>query len=186
MFNDIREFTVTEPKLPSAERNFVAEVHPDIRIDDSRDDIIRKIMELSSTSEMALLTLYAYRYMTNTDWRPFIKAAIERNPVCHDPLSGRTADEVYDIIGKLKNKSIYDSGRMAQPDEVWNFGRGDGAEKAFLMADAVIHNDPGAEISISLTDTNATLSCYGKDYHFVTSKGHTKSIVIRDHKYSAD
>ncbi len=33
---------------------------------------------------------------------------------------------------------------MAQPDEVWNFGRGDGAEKAFLMADAIIHNDPAA------------------------------------------
>ena len=186
MFNDIREFTVTEPKLPSAERDFVAEVHPDIRITDSREDIIKKIMELSATSEMALLSLYAYRYMTNTDWRPFIKAAVERNPVCHEPLSGRTADEVYDIIGKLKNKSIYDSGRMAQPDEVWNFGRGDGAEKAFLMADALIHNDPEAEISISLTDTNATLGCYGKDYHFVTSKGHTRRIIIKDHIYIAD
>ncbi|MCK7533762.1 MAG: hypothetical protein MZV63_23410 [Marinilabiliales bacterium] len=50
----------------------------------------------------------------------------------------------------LKNKSIYDDGRMAQPDEVWNFGRGDGAEKAFLMADALIHNDPAAGISVSL------------------------------------
>ena len=46
-------------------------------------------------------------------------------------------DEIYDMISKLKNKSIYDDGRMAQPDEVWNFGRGDGAEKAFLMADAL-------------------------------------------------
>ncbi|MDZ7636334.1 MAG: hypothetical protein U5L72_18640 [Bacteroidales bacterium] len=186
MFNDIRDFTVTEPRLPSPERDFVAEVYPDIRITDSREDIIKKVMDLSATSEMALLSLYAYRYMTSTDWRPFIKAAIERNPVCHEPLSGKTADEVYDTIGKLKNKSIYDSGRMAQPDEVWNFGRGDGAEKAFLMADALIHNDPGAEVSISLSETTATLGCNGRDYHFVTSKGHTKRITIRDFKYSAE
>ena len=185
MFADLREFTVTEPKLPSPDKEFVAEVYPDIRVTDSREDIIRKIRDLSGKSEMALLSLYAWRDMSDTDWRPFIKAAIERNPVCHAPLSGKTADEVHDIVERLKNKSIYDSGRMAQPDEVWNFGRGDGAEKAFLMADALIHNDPGAEISISLHDTAATLSCCGKDYHFVTSKGHSKRIVIRAHNYIA-
>ena len=44
---------------------------------------------------------------------------------------------------------------MAQPDEVWNFGRGDGAEKAFLMADAIIHNDPAAGISMLHLTTEA-------------------------------
>jgi hypothetical protein len=185
MFADMREFTVTEPRLPSPDKEFVAEVYPDIRVSDSREDIIRKIRDLSGKSEMALLSLYAWREMSETDWRPFIKAAIERNPVCHAPMSGKTADEVYDIVKRLKNKSIYDSGRMAQPDEVWNFGRGDGAEKVFLMADALIHNDPGADISISLHDTAATLSCCGKDYHFVTSMGHSKRIVIRAHNYLA-
>ena len=28
----------------------------------------------------------------------------------------------------------YGPGRVAQPDEVWNFGRGDGLEKCFLAA----------------------------------------------------
>jgi hypothetical protein len=186
MFSDLQEFTITEPRLPSPDRDFVAEVYPDIRITDSRDEIIKKIMDIASVSEMALLSLYAYRDMVSTDWRPFVKAAIERNPVCHEPLSGKTADEVYDIIGKLKNKSIYDTGRMAQPDEVWNFGRGDGAEKAFLMADAVVHNDPLAEIAISLSDTTATLECYGREYHFVTAKGHSKRVFIGDGIYRAE
>jgi hypothetical protein len=179
MFNDIREFTVTVPRLPSPEREFVTEVTPDISVTDSRDDIVRKIRDLSDISEMALLTLYAYRDMERTDWKPFIKAAIERNPVCHAPLSGKPADEVFNIIGTLKNKSIYDSGRMAQPDEVWNFGRGDGSEKAFLMADAIIHIDPAAEISISMGDSAVTLEYKGHEYHFSTSKGHTMKVSIR-------
>ncbi len=71
------------------------EVYPEISITDSREDIIRKVRALAGQSEMALLSLYAYRDMAVTDWRPFIKAAIERNPVCHSHLGGKTPDEIY-------------------------------------------------------------------------------------------
>jgi len=186
MFSDIRDFTVTEPRLPSPDRDFVSEPYPDISVTDSRDEVIRKVRELSGVSEMALLSLYAYRDMEMTSWKPFVKAAIERNPVCHEPLAGKRADEIFAIIGGLKNKSVYDSARMAQPDEVWNFGRGDGAEKVFLMADALIYNDPEAEILISLGETTANLGYGGKEFHFVTSKGHTRTIVIRGNDYRTD
>ena len=183
MFADIASFTVTEPMLPSADRQYISEVYPELGVSDSREDIIRKIRDLSTVSETALLSLYAFREMDVTDWRPFVKAAIERNPVAHTPLWGKPADEIFDIINRLKNKSIYDSGRMAQPDEVWNFGRGDGAEKAMLMAGVIISNDPEAVVEVSLEGDRAALSCYGKDYHFVTSKGHRKMIVIEGKKY---
>lgn len=183
MFADIRSFIITEPRLPSPERKFVPEVYPRISVTDSRDEIINKIKDLAPVSEMAQLTLYAYRDMEMTDWRPFIKAAIERNPVCHGPLKGKSADEIFDITGKLKNKSIYDSGRMALPDEVWNFGRGDGAEKAFLMADALLFNNPGAELTVSLHDSHAVVGYGGKDYHFITAKGHSKKIFIKGNEY---
>ncbi len=184
MFTDIKEFTVTEPRLPLPDRDFVTEITPDISVNDSRDDIIRKIRDLSGISEMALLTLYAYRDMERSDWKPFIKAAIERNPVCHTPLSGKTADEIFGIIGSLKNKSIYDSGRMAQPDEVWNFGRGDGAEKAFLMADVILYNDPEATVTVSIADSSVTLDYQGREYHFPSSKGLTVRAIIRWGDYS--
>ncbi|MFZ0471153.1 MAG: hypothetical protein WAL94_00930 [Bacteroidales bacterium] len=186
MFNDILEFTVIKPELPSPDKDFVNEVYPDISITDSREDIIRKVRALADNSEMALLSLYAYRDMAFTDWRPFIKAAIERNPVCHSHLGGKSPDEIYDIVNNLKNKSIYDDGRMAQPDEVWNFGRGDGAEKAFLMADAIIHNDPAAGISVSLDSGSALLECYGKTYSFVSTRGHNRNIRICKGDYSVD
>ena len=184
MFADIGTFTVTEPQLPSDDRQYVEEVSPSLEVTDSRDDIIRKITELSGESEMALLTLYAYRDMERTDWRPFVKAAIERNPVSHAPLEGKTTDEIFEAIGHLKNESIYDSGRMAQPDEVWNFGRGDGAEKAFVMAGVLINNDPTATITLSLQGDTVILECYGKEYHFVTSKGHIKKVTISKGSYS--
>jgi hypothetical protein len=122
--------------------------------------------------------------MAHTDWRPFIKAAIERNPVCHTHLDGKSPEEIYEIVDKLKNKSVYDDGRMAQPDEVWNFGRGDGSEKAILMADGLIHNDPAAEVSIVLEDSTAVLGCYGKTFEFVATRGHKRKIVIRKGEYS--
>lgn len=184
MFTDLKTFLITEPRLPSPEKEFGYEPYPDLRITDTRNDIIRKVNELACVSEMALLSLYAYRDMDSTDWRPFIKAAVERNPVCLVTLKGKVTDEVYNILSMMKNKSIYDSGRMAQPDEVWNFMRGDGAEKAFLMADAIVNNDPGAEISIVLGNAGAVLTYRDKTFHFVTSKGHNKKIVIRKGEYS--
>ena len=183
MFSDIRAFTITEPKFPSADKQYETVVYPDIQVSDSRNAIIGKIREISGISEMALLALYVYRDMDSTDWSPFVKAAIERNPVSHTILSGKTAGDISLIIDGLKNKSIYDSGRLAQPDEVWNFRCGDGTEKAFLMANALIHNDPDAEVSITLNDGIAILSYEGKDYSFVTSKGHNRSIVIHGSDY---
>lgn len=184
MFSDLKAFLITNPRLPSADKEYEREVYPDIKVTDSRNEIIRKVKELSDTSEMALLSLYAYRDMESTDWRPFIKAAIERNPVCHAPFSGKSTDETYEIINKLKNKSIYDSGRMAQPDEVWNFMRGDGDEKAFLMADIIMHNDPEAEVSVELSDSNVMVSYNDRKYHFVATKGHNKKITIKRNWYS--
>jgi hypothetical protein len=184
MFIDLRSFLITEPRLPSHEKEFVHELYPEIRVTDTRNDIIRKVKDLAGTSEMALLSLYAYRDMDNTDWRPFIMAAIERNPVCLVPLAGKSADEVFEVVSGIKNKSIYDSGRMAQPDEVWNFMRGDGAEKAFLMADVIVNSDPDAEVWIDLSDAIAIVSYKGRTYHFVTSKSHNKKIRIRKGEYS--
>jgi len=183
MFDDIRSFIITEPRLPSAERKFVHANYPQLTVNDTREEIIRKIRKIADVSEMAHLTLYAYRDMERTDWRPFVKAAIERNPVCHEPMHSLSANEIHEIISKLDNESIYDSGRMAQPDEVWNFGRGDGAEKAFLMADALIFNDPAAEVSVTLHGNMATVEHGGSQYTFKTSMGHNKKILIRGNDY---
>ena len=47
--------------------------------------------------------------------------------------------------GALPILSIYDGpARLAQPDEVWNFRRGDGFEKALLVANVLRARGAGA------------------------------------------
>ncbi len=184
MFRDIKAFTVTVPQLPSGEKVYGKEDYPVIDVSDSREDIIRKVKAASGTSEMALLSLYAYRDMEITDWKPFIKAAMERNPVCHSFIQGKRPEEIYNIISVLKNKSVYDGGRLSQPDEVWNFRRGDGVEKAFLMADALLHNNPDGQIDIKLNGDTVILNFAGTDFPFETVKGYSRNISIRGYNYT--
>ena len=52
---------------------------------------------------------------------------------CSSPDDDAVAARIHD----LEDGSIYDGpGRLAQPDEVWNYGSGDGVEKALLLATA--------------------------------------------------
>ena len=100
----------------------------------TRQDILDYILAKSNVNEVALLSLYAYRQMDKIDWKPFVKAALERNPVSLEGLKGKTADLAYQVLSGMPGDSIYDGRRLAQPDEVWNFGRGDGLEKAIVLA----------------------------------------------------
>jgi hypothetical protein len=53
-------------------------------------------------------------------------------------LAGLPEAEALARIDALVGESIYDgTSRLAQPDEVWNFARGDGLEKCLLAANAV-------------------------------------------------
>ena len=49
----------------------------------------------------------------------------------------RAYQEVYNILHDMPDESIYEGKRLALPDEVWNFKRGDGIEKALLLADFI-------------------------------------------------
>ncbi len=183
LFRDISTFIATEPRLPDVAKNYLPSVSPEITLEDTRDKIVTKIQRLSAKSETALLTLYVYRQMDMTDWKPFIKAAIERNPVCFEDLNGKSIKEVSVILDKLPDESIYDDQRLALPDEVWNFCRGDGIEKAFLLADLIIKKDPSAELSIEIDNRNVILNHGGNDYRFTSYKNFRKKIRIRGNNY---
>jgi len=116
--------------------------------------------------------------MDEIDWRPFIKAAIERNPVSLTVLDGKNSSEVYSILNELPDESIYDGKRLALPDEVWNFRRGDGIEKAFLLADFILHDDKSSTVSINIENKKVLLSAVGNEFHFTSHKNMTKSITI--------
>ena len=184
MFDDISSFISTDPKLPDDNKNYVNYVVPEISAEGDRVKIINKIIRYSNKSELALLTLYVFRDMDRISWEPFIKAAVERNPVCLQDLNGKTSDEVFNILYQLPGHSIYDDNRLAQPDEVWNFQRGDGVEKALLMADFIIHNDKRDSVKIEIENKKVILHYKGKIYHLHSSKSFNKSIQISGNRYT--
>ena len=183
MFIDLAAFISIDPKIPDASRNYISANVPHITTDDSRDNIIHKIVNHSGRSEVSLLTIYVSRLMDRIDWLPFVKAALERNPVCFSELAGRSADEVFKLLAEMPNQSIYDDKRLALPDEVWNFGRGDGIEKALLLADFIIQSDNSAGILIATQNKKVSLTYDNKEYIFESEKKIRKTIAIRGKEY---
>jgi hypothetical protein len=183
MFKEIRDFTITIPHLPEAEKIYKKTVLPEISNKSTRDEIFMEIVNKADDSELCMLTLYAYRQMDRIDWLPFIKAALERNPVCLTDLSGKDIDTVAEMISSMPNESIYDMKRLALPDEVWNFGRGDGAEKAFLMADYIMMTNRKAHIIVDIKPRNVKVIFDKHKYNFVSEKGLQKRIEIKGTRY---
>ena len=183
MFSEIRDFIFTEPQLPEHSKEYINKDRLDITINDSREKIVDYISRLSVSSEVALLSLYVYRDMDKTDWRPFVKASIERNPVSFNDLSGKTVPEVYEILQSLPGESIYEGNRMALPDEVWNFKRGDGIEKAFLLADFIWLQDKSASIDIEIEKEKVLLKWEENVFGFESVKDFRKSIHINETGY---
>ncbi|OFY64317.1 MAG: hypothetical protein A2V46_05080 [Bacteroidetes bacterium RBG_19FT_COMBO_42_7] len=183
MFRDLQDFISIDPKLPEDNKRFISSIHPVISIEDTREKITETILNLAGKSETALLTLFVYRQMDKIDWLPFVKAAVERNPVCFTELNGKSVAEACNILDKMPDESIYDGNRLALPDEVWNFGRGDGIEKAFLLGDFIMQKDPSSSLMIEVRNKQVCLSFNGEDYFFTSSKSFRKSVKISGNNY---
>ena len=157
LFNDLAHFLNVRPRLPETNKHFVKTETLNINVNQSRQEILQLVSEKAGDHEVALLSLYAYRQMDKTDWKPFVKAALERNPVSLAGLKGKTADAVFHLISAMPNDSIYDTQRLAQPDEVWNFGRGDGVEKALLLANYLCNEKKQNDLDLIVEKTKVTL-----------------------------
>ncbi len=180
LFSDLRDFVTINPKLPDPDKKFQESFVLFISTSDSRDKIIEKVNGSIDRSEMAMLSLYVYRDMDRIDWKPFIKAAIERNPVCFNDLAGMSTDEIYGSLNELPDESIYEDNRLALPDEVWNFRRGDGIEKAILLADVILNTVKNARITIYINKREVKLEADGKTYYFISVKKFRKTITVSD------
>ncbi len=157
----LRDFCWTEPRLPdAAARTFNREQPPlGLTVEMERADIIAKLESLRSANELADLAFYAYRDLNRTEAGPFLKAAFERCPVSIAGSADMDDASVVAAVEALEDDSIYDEpGRLAQPDEAWNYGRGDGAEKALLLANILRARHPEATLIVDVTPDSATLS----------------------------
>jgi hypothetical protein len=153
----LADFVHIEAKLPNRERHFIATEPIELSVDQSRDRIIEYLRSRRSKDPTVDLAFYAYRDMASCDWRPFVKAAVERNPVSLDQAKGLSYRQVHRWLMEMPAESIYDAQRLAQPDEVANYDTGDGLEKAFLLANVIHHTDPDEELHLEVDGNGVVL-----------------------------
>jgi hypothetical protein len=60
---------------------------------------------------------------------------------------------------------------MAQPDEVWNYGRGDGLEKALCLMNILKARFPHDAVSLKGDAKNVVVVHDKKEYGFISVKG---------------
>jgi hypothetical protein len=134
-------FCHTEPRLPDATSATFDTSEPAIPLTTSmtREEIIACIEALRAKNMTADMAFYAWRDLSRTSLEPFMLAALERNPVSQNGSTALSQHELLALVTSWPDESLYDGEtRLAQPDEVWNFKRGDGLEKAILIA-ALLH-----------------------------------------------
>ncbi|MFQ6036931.1 MAG: hypothetical protein ACE5NM_13915 [Sedimentisphaerales bacterium] len=173
----LADFVHTEAKLPSPDKNFLPTQPIKISGQQDREQIIGYLQAIRKTNPTADLAFYAYRDMETCDWAPFVKAAVERNPVSIQGTESMSFEQVYNWLNEIKNNSIYNGKRLAQPDEVLNYETGDGLEKAFLLANIIRARQLREDIEIMIDGENVVLKGPRK-YRFLSTKGFAKHIRI--------
>ena len=173
--SELKKFMHTAPRLPSSSKEFMPVPAIHLTPDQTREEMIAYLGTLRNAAyPVADLAFYAGRYMDSCDWKPFFKAAFERNPVSIEYFHDMELADVYNQLKTWPNESIYDGNRLALPDEVVNYQRGDGTEMALTMLhvarfrhlDATLEQKPG----------HIAVKVQGRKFDFITSK----TLVIPD------
>lgn len=173
----LHEFIHIEPRLPDVEKEYLAQTPIELTPEMSREEVIAYLRGIRDKNITADLAFYAYRDMDSCDWEPFVKAAVERNPVSLQLAQQKNGDGLLAWLGRMPNESIYDGNRMAQPDEVVNFGLGDGTEKAFVLANVIRHRTPDQAVTIDMQGPKVVVRA-DKEYMFTSEKGIHKTISV--------
>ncbi|MCK4564678.1 MAG: hypothetical protein KAU94_08385 [Verrucomicrobia bacterium] len=173
------DFIHLDPELPDIEsKQFNGPGPIALQPGMQREEIIEYLESIRAAHRVADLAFYASRDLAATDWQPFLKAAFERNPVCIEETKGLSDDALLQTLEKLPNESIYDGTRIAQPDEVWNFQRGDGLERAITLATIWRARHPGDAIQLNASSNGIALHLGGKELHLPSGKGLEKQIDL--------
>ncbi len=172
ILENLINFCRIHPRYPDheAEKRFEPGPVIELKTDMERQDVIEYLMSIRATSTVADLAFYAFRDMTCCDWGPFLKAAFERNPVSIAGSTKLSDSEMIQRVSAFENESIYDGPRLAQPDEVWNFGRGEGIEKALCIANIWNARHPDDPTALRVHQQEVVLTLGSQSFPFTTSK----------------
>ncbi len=160
VIDELSTFCHVKPRLPGDGKNFVGRKGLPLGIDVemTREEICERLSSIREHNSFARYAFYSFRDLSSVDSAPFIEACLHRNPVSRLGSEGMSETALLSHLNSLGTASIYDEpGRLAQPDEVWNFGMGDGLEKALTAANILRSRDPGGDFCIEIADGEARL-----------------------------
>ena len=175
---ELISFLHIDARLPSPEKEYAESGPIEISAEQSREQIIEYLQGIRESNQTADLAFYAYRDMESCQWEPFVKAAVERNPVSIATAEGKDIDQACEWLSQMPNNSIYDGKRLAQPDEVANYNTGDGLEKAITLANIIRNRHPQEQIDIATDGKDVLLTATSGKYRFTSNKGIEKKLVI--------
>ncbi len=172
---DLFKFCKTKPRLPDASGKIWETCRGSIDLDnvDSNEEVIGRLERIRKTNDTVDLAFSAFRDLSRSPWKPFLKAAIERNPVSIKGSENiNTVDDIYKILCSFSSESIYDGRvRLAQPDEVWNFRHGDGLEKAICLINILHYRFPEDRIALEWDSADTVVVRHNNNkYPFITYK----------------
>jgi hypothetical protein len=195
-FANFKKFIQTVPQLPSGNKIFantsqkqtlpglhagVSSSNLSLSPAQSREEIFTHLQTIRDQTSgikdapsVIELAFYAGRYMDYCEWKPFFKAAYERNPVSVTYFREKEIGEIYDELKSWPGESIYDANRLALPDEVVNFKRGDGIEKAITLAN--VAKSRNFHVSYKQNGVNVVVLAGEDLFEFSTSK----NLIIPD------
>ncbi|MBP8605530.1 MAG: hypothetical protein KBI46_06800 [Phycisphaerae bacterium] len=180
--SEMADFLKIEPKLPAVDKTYQKTEPIKLSPEWNRQQIAEYLDSMRSRNITADLAFYAYRDMTRCDWRPFMKAALERSPVSIEKYRDSDIPDVYQQLCSLPDESIYEGPRLAQPDEVANYNTGDGLEKAITLANIIHQRQP--ELTLNLTvDGHTVVLQADREYAFQSAKGLKKHIRMEQAGY---
>ncbi|NLB34251.1 MAG: hypothetical protein GX817_00265 [Elusimicrobia bacterium] len=171
LISSLIDFCITDPRLPSDKKNFITEPPIDIKVGMGREEIKELILSLRNVNRTAELALYAFRDLNLIDAEPFLKGALERNPVSYEAMKEMSQEQIIEKVSKFSSTSIYPGdGRLAQPDEVFNYATGDGLEKALLIASVLKDESREKNISIDIQSDKILLKIGDSKTEFSSTK----------------
>lgn len=179
ILNALFEFCHLNPRLPGGDKKYITKDQSiNLSTEMSRGEIIDYLEAIRNTNPTADLAFYAYRDFSRTNWKPFIKAATERNPVSIAGTENLTEEEILNLLNCMPAHSIYAEARVAQPDEVWNYQRGDGLEKAICFANIIKNRNGYPGMSITLEKGLVSLKYGDKMLHWTSQKDLSGGVEI--------
>jgi hypothetical protein len=168
---DLQAFCRLTLRLPGTDKTWVPS--PVITLDgvQSAEEARERLWAQRHDNDTVALAFAAARDLSRSPWRPFLKAALERNPVSVQGAMGQTPAQVFARLQAMPDSSIYpEPYRLAQPDEVWNFGRGDGLEKALCLLNILCHRAPEQRLTLDGDRHGVVLTLGHHEFRFRTAK----------------